>query len=329
MKGRLERQLQVQQSLEKRLDDYPALLKEFYYSEQKHSYKTKQMYFLYIRRFLDCVGKDVTEITPSDINRFLVSISMKNGGTEETSGTYRATVWSALNSFFEFCERSDVIEHNPMNKVDRPTPKRSEDVERCVVTPEEFQRILQNVKEGVNQYTRSRNYAPFRVRDELIFKMLIYTGLRVAALMEINVDDIDFKEATVNTVNKRGKVFVIPLNSEIMPCLNKYMEARKRILKGREEDALFLSKNGKRMSVSTVEHTIKIYTYNVDKNISPHKFRGTYATMLYEATHDISFVQDCMGHSSAATTKIYVKSNAEKQRRIAGDILKKQLNVQK
>ena len=90
----------------------------------------------------------------------------------------------------------------------------------------------------------------------------------------------------------------------------EWLIKRTELLAGNKEDALFISNQKKRMGQTAITDVVKKYSVNIKgKNISPHKLRATYGTMLYDLSHDIYFVQECMGHASPKTTELYTRGN--------------------
>jgi site-specific recombinase XerD len=108
----------------------------------------------------------------------------------------------------------------------------------------------------------------------------------------------------------------------VLSILEAWMNKRKQLLNGKDEDALFISNQRKRIGNTTVYDIVKKYSSNIkEKKISPHKLRATYGTHLYNETRDIKFVQDQMGHSNPKTTELYIRGNQEADRRKAADIM--------
>ena len=321
MKGRLEHQLNAEQSIELRLAEAPPILTNYYYYLHTKEYKTKDLYFTYVRRFLMEVNKDIKDITQNDIDLFLTKLIKRKDGSGYNTDTYRATYWSALNSFFTFCvDSAELITKNPLKGSKRPQVKRADEVKRCVLTANDLNVVYSNINsmtDGDSLFKRME-----QSRDTLIIRMLERTGLRVTALTEINLNDIDYDEMKIHTVNKRRKELEIPLPNSALPYLWDWLEVREEFLAGEDCDALFISSHKKRISQATVSKIVKKYTYNIaNKNITPHKFRGTFATNLYNASGDIKYVKECLGHSNISTTQIYIQEDKMKQRRRADAML--------
>ena len=139
------------------------------------------------------------------------------------------------------------------------------------------------------------------LRDKLIIQLLYATGLRVSELCNLNVDDIEEEKIFVH-LGKGSKDRVVFMDENTKKLLEEYIRNRKG-----EEKALILNKNGKRISQRSIQNIIKKYAKKakINKKITPHTLRHTFATHMLQNDADIVVIKDLLGHSNLSTTQIY------------------------
>lgn len=300
MNGRTEHKIKTEQKTLNKIKNCKHELSGFYnYMSSKYEHKTKELYINYIIKFLNDVNKDIADITIEDLNSYLTNLSYKNiesKGLTETSGTYRATVHSAIKLYFSYLLSVNTINENIMEYVPRPKRKRDNMIERTCLEPKEIQIMINNIKEDhINEHQKNR--------DLLILMIFLYTGIRCTALTEINMEDINKENLTLTIIDKRNKKRKFIIDDEVIKLYNKvcyYNKMRKWKTK-----ALFVSNRGNRISSSEIGKLIEKYTKNIKKT-TPHKLRRTFGTNMYKETGDIYAVQAALGHEDIRTTQIYV-----------------------
>lgn len=335
MKGRLENQLKSEQILENKMPHLPEYIQAFYYRlVSEVEYKTAETYIRYIEHLLKFVntylpGKTLLELTTADMDRYFNSIrykSTKSSTKERTSGAYRGTVYSALNKLFIFLNKEGYMQQNPLQNLVRPSSAR-DNTKQISLTPDEIDILIEQVKSGVGSDQAIARQKKWKDRDLCIVLLFLYTGMRVTALTEININDIDWDNQVLHIVDKRDVPFDIPLPDKIMPYIKAWMDTRLEILDYNIfMQPLFISNQKTRISVKSVERIIAKYSINIDKKITPHKLRSTYGTSLYKETGDIYFVQECMGHANIRTTTRYVVKD-ENAKAKAVDIMSKVIKI--
>ena len=303
MNGRTENKIKTEQKTLKKINESEFELNGFYnYMSSKYEHKTKELYINYVIKFLRYLSKNISEITPEDINSYLTNLIYKkeNNEIKETSGTYRATVHSALKLYFLYLMENDIISNNPMISVPRPKRKKDSLIERVYLENNELQKIINNVEfKEKNVYRKNR--------DLLILMIFLYTGIRCTALTEINEEDINIRNKTLVVIDKRNKKRIFNVDSQIISQYMKVINDNKRF-KGKT-NALFVSNRGLRISSSTVSKTLEKYSFNLNKHVTPHKLRRSFGTTLYKETGDIFAVKNALGHEDIRTTQIYVDNN--------------------
>jgi integrase/recombinase XerC len=303
MNGRTENKIKVEQKTIKKINESEFELNGFYnYMSSKYEHKTKELYINYVLKFLRSVNKSITDITYEDISIYLTNLIYKEDENviKETSGTYRATIHSALKLYFSYLNESHIINNNPILSVPRPKSKKDSLIERVYLESDELQKIINNViKKEKNMHRKNR--------DLLMLMIFLYTGIRCTALTEINIEDIDIKKKTLTVIDKRNKKRTYNIDDDLVSLYQKVVNDNKRF-KGKT-NALFVSNRGLRMTSSTVSKTLEKYSFDIDKHVTPHKLRRSFGTTLYKETGDIYAVKSALGHEDIRTTQIYVNTS--------------------
>ena len=310
--GRLEREINELNKISSKLNEFPRVIRDyFYYLEAADkSYTTIKVYINYVVNLMDyCTNYTYQEdfyktITSSVINEYMSSIRYKigpHGESIKVGNGIRATRWSALNTFFTYLKNNQLIDSNPMTQTFRPSYKQEKNV--TFLNEEEIQQCINNVYQNCTQ--------KFINRDVCIISLGISMGLRVSAITQINLEDIDFKNNTIRVVEKGNKHRVMNFGENLKQKLVAWINDRDEYFCDVSTNALFVSRKRNRISVSAVEDMISKYTKNIDKHITPHKLRATCATNLYKKTGDIYMVAEQLGHANIATSKIYTEIDHE------------------
>jgi site-specific recombinase XerC len=184
-----------------------------------------------------------------------------------------------------------------MEQTFRPSCKQERHV--TFLSEEEIKQCLDNVHENCTE--------KFINRDICIISLGVSIGLRVSAITQINLEDIDFDTNTIKVIEKGNKYRVMNFGSNLRQKLVAWIEDRNKYFGDVDTNALFISRKKNRISVSAVEDMITKYTKNIGKHITPHKLRATCATNLYKKTGDIYMVAEQLGHANIATSKIYTE----------------------
>jgi len=210
----------------------------------------------------------------------------------------RARKVSSLKSFFKYLLKTHKISENVMAELEFP---KSHSKLPHYLSYDESIKLLQSI-DGDN-----------KIRDFCIIMLFLNCGLRVSELCGINLGDI--KDETLRVLGKGGKERVVYLNEATQSAVSSYMDIRSNVrnVKQKDEKALFISRNGNRISTSTVKWLVKKYcSYaGLDSRISVHKLRHTSATLMYKNGVDVKAVQEVLGHEHLNTTEIYTHADSE------------------
>ena len=157
------------------------------------------------------------------------------------------------------------------------------------------------------------------IRDRAMLETLYATGIRVSELLGINCCAINYEMRFVRVFGKGAKERIVPIGGMALKWLKKYLtEARESFHKGKAADALFMSVRGTRMTRQGFWKIIKAHavTAGIDKVITPHTFRHSYATHLLDAGADLRIVQELLGHVDISSTQIYTFVSRKRLREI-------------
>lgn len=229
---------------------------------------------------------------------------------------------AAIRSMFKFYYKKNQIAADPAALVD--TPKIHEKtITRLDVN--EVANLLDAVETGEKLSGRQKAFhEKTKKRDLALTTLLLGTGMRVSECVGINIRDLDFRNNAVRVTRKGGNEVFLYFGDEVREALEDYLEERKStVTKEEGEDALFLSSQGKRINVRSVQNLVKKYSSGITvKNISPHKLRSTFGTNLYQETGDIYLVADALGHADVNTTRKHYAEVEEYRRRMATSKIK-------
>lgn len=258
--------------------------------------------------------KDVTKSTLEDYLGTLQKYSVKTIKRK----------FACVRSLFHYLEYQDLIDQNPFHRfhLNIREPYRV----RTAMSIEEVNKLLTTVYNDRPKKLRGQ-YDPLIlkitseefiwIRDVAILELLFVGGLRVSELCCLRFEDLDLNYHAVMIHGKGNKERLIYLeNNEVIDALNHYLYFRKKV--NRDSSYLFISKFGQMLSTQAVRNLVTKYTRlsGLSKNITPHVFRHTFATLLLEEGVDIKYIQDFLGHSSINTTQIYLHTTTNQKRRI-------------
>lgn len=317
MSGRLEKENVLKRKIENRLKNAPTIMEEYYYSliSAGKSYDTAYRYINYVISFINFTFTDEDKekfylnVKPLHINRYIASLRNKNvnGRVERTSDSIRSVQWSALNSFFQFLV-PDYISSNPVENTIRPKMKDNPKV--TYLTPEEISKVMANVKWNANK--------KFINRDLCLLKLGFSTGLRVSAIVQIDIEDIDFDDNYIKVTEKGDYDNYVMFGENLKSQIIAWLKDREEYFPDCDSNALFVSKFNQRISDDMVAEMLKKYSAGVtDKKVTPHVMRHSCATNLYEKTGDIYLCAKQLNHKNVSTTQRYAELSKEKQKRAA------------
>jgi len=269
------------------MDELNDVLEQFkaYLEFRGYSQGTIKQYLNDVRLFVKITNSMPWEANSKTILFFLLDLKRKR--SYKSSTLYRKIC--SLKTFYEFLKRIGLTNENPIDNIERPKLRKrlpqfltEEEVEKLIMVADNF-------------------------RNKLIVRLLYTTGLRVSELVNLNWEDIDFKNKEIIVRSgKGGKGRIVLVDETTLKMLLKYKE-----MTGKNRGSIF------DLSVRTVQHIIKELRERakLTKKVTPHVLRHTFATHLLEAGADIRAIQELLGHSSLSTTQIYTHVTREHIRR--------------
>jgi integrase/recombinase XerD len=211
-----------------------------------------------------------------------------------------------VRSFYKYLQREGIYESSPTLKVDIPKYWNKLPVVLNIV---EVEKLLEAPDVNV----------PLGIRDKSMLEVIYATGLRVSELVSLKMENINHQVGYLTTMGKGSKERVVPLGETALHWIKEYITTvRVPLLKGRSSSVLFLNYAGRRMTRQGFWKIIRSYALKagIDKKISPHVIRHSFATHLLERGADLRSLQIMLGHSDISTTQIYTHVNAERLRSV-------------
>ena len=267
---------------------------------------------------------DIDEIDSQLIERFMSYIAYydKDDGTVFTNGERgKLRKLSSLRAFFKYFFNKDMLKANVASKVRSPKLH-----EKPIIRLEENETAELmyscDTLSGFSEHQKKYN-ENFKTRDNAIISLFLTTGIRVSECVGLNVDDINFNLNSFRVTRKGGNQVILYFGEETAEILKNYLLYRDTLQIPKEEQALFISSQKKRMSVRSMEYLVKKYAKVATplKKITPHKLRSTYGTNLYRETKDIYIVAEVLGHKDVNTTKKHYAAITDDVRRsVAGKV---------
>ena len=273
----------------------------------------------------DISPMDIENLSPYEIEAYLNYIEIyrdANGNIVKNGSRGKGRKLAAIRSMVKYFEKKQVIRFNPTASVDTPKLR---DKEIIRLEGDEIGAMLDVVDTGEGLSERQQKYQEnTRMRDLAIVGLLLGTGIRVSELVGIDVDDVNFKDMSFVVTRKGGARVILYFSDEVAGYLYDYYRLRTADKTLKNEPALFLSLQKRRITTRAVENIVKKYSAVATplKHITPHKLRSTYGTQLYRSTGDIYVVADVLGHKDVNTTKRHYAAITEDIRRNAATKVK-------
>jgi integrase/recombinase XerC len=228
------------------------------------------------------------------IRRYLGEL--KKNGLAHTSIARKV---ASLRSFFNYLSRVGLVKLNPMHLLQ--SIKKERRLPKFLYYPQ------------VDDLLKLPDTADFLgLRDRAVMEVIYSSGLRVSEAVGLTSADLDFERKTVKVLGKGGRERVVPLGTVAINWLEKYMSERAR--KTFKTAKLFLNKSGTALSDRSVRRIVDRYVkaLAIEKSVSPHTLRHSFATHLLENGADLRMVQELLGHKNLSTTQIYTHITRER-----------------
>jgi integrase/recombinase XerD len=209
---------------------------------------------------------------------------------------------AAVKSFFAFLVAERKIQNDPTENISSPKVNKS------------LPKPLSLTEIDVLLAEPAKSSTPEAMRDVAMLELLYASGMRVSELMDLNVNDINLKAGFVRCLGKGSKERIIPIHDRAVRSVKEYIsEARPHLLKGKEEQALFLNRRGDRLTRQGLWLILKGHAKaaGIKKVVTPHTLRHSFATHILSGGADLRAVQELLGHANISSTQIYTHLTSE------------------
>ena len=269
-----------------------ARFRQYLVYEKGLSPKSVEAYLHDVQLLADFLGEDkIADATFEDLQKFL-----KHLYESDFNARSQARIVSGMRAFYRYLIYASVREDDPTELLDAPKigmhlPD--------VLTVEE----IQNIMDVIDLST------PEGHRNRAMVEVMYGCGLRVSELVTLRLSNLFFDDGFIKVVGKGNKERLIPIGKTAINAVNQYVEGKRKLLKIKkgEEDYVFLNRRGAHLTREMVFMLVKkwVAAAGIDKTVSPHTFRHSFATHLIEGGADLRAVQEMLGHESITTTEIY------------------------
>lgn len=305
--GRLEKETQFYEKMKIKLQGMPKILSEYCTSMRanRKAYTTVGVYINNVLHFANFVydGKIPEDfyknITPGDVESYMISLETREtkDGIKRTGDDILQARWSSLNTFFEWLIQRGYVDKNPIKVVNRP--KNNTEHKVSYLSKTEINKLFRAIDREPNKVAA--------MRDRTVISLALATGLRVSAISNINIDDIDFENSIINVIEKRQKVRGISIGDNTKNMLRDWIEVRNEEFAEVDSPALFISQKNTRLSGDAISDALTKYCNEAGiKRITPHKLRASAACALAKAGVPVKAIAKQLGHSNTQVTMRYI-----------------------
>ena len=269
--------------------------------EKSLSLNTIQSYNLDIDDFFSYLQdvkliKELNEVDDNILNGYLIYLQKRD--TKHLKKYSQKSInrfISSLKSFFKFLSNENLIDSNPVEKIETPRSARRLP---AVLSIEEIDQMLK--QPDITD--------KLELRDRAILETMYASGLRVSELINLEINNVFFSDGILRITGKGSKERIVPVGREALHFIEKYIKDCRGNIKNKfSENVLFLNFRGKKLSRMAIWDIVKKYCLKagIKKEIHPHTLRHTFATHLLQGGADIRIIQEMLGHSDISTTQIY------------------------
>ena len=292
-----------------RLEDKLAAYLEYCEYRKELDRKTLKAYRIDLRQYFEyiCVDEPDKEKIEEYVTHLHKSYKQK---------TVKRKI-ASIKAFYNYLEETEIIAESPFRKI---KVKFKETVTLPRIIPrEEIEKLLNHMYQCLNENDKASR--KFMLRDVALIEVFFATGARVYEISNIRDDSINLNTGLIRLMGKGGKERYVQIsNTSILEVLKKYYDENEQSIK--KSGYFFVNNRESRYTEQSIRLMLKKYTKQagIERNITPHMFRHSFATYLIEEGVDVSCVQQILGHSSIKTTQIYIHIAAKKQAEILKEL---------
>ena len=240
---------------------------------------------------------DMLHVEESDIRNFIYFVA------DFLAPSTQARILSSLNHFYNFLILQNAIQNNPVTFIELPRQTRKLPV---VLSVDEIDLLQSSINFGKDE----------GIRNDAIIETMYSCGLRVSEVIGLKLSDLYFVEGFIKVLGKGSKQRFVPIASSAVKKINSYIAENRSHLKIKveAEDILFLNRRGAQLTRAMIFTILKDLTKiaGLNKNVSPHTLRHSFATHLLENGADLRSIQLMLGHESITTTEVYLHLDKQK-----------------
>lgn len=252
--------------------------------------------------FLEREGLTVSEIMYRDLRHYFAQMveSGKNASSVNRS-------MSSLRTYFKFLQREERIAKNPMTLIKALKTAKKLPV---VVEKEKLVRLLDQMEQEKDGFESCRDY--------MVMELLFGTGIRLAELLKIKEQDIDFFNKNILILGKRNKERLVPINNLLLKELKNYLQQKATQFVDTNNSLLIVTKEGKPAYAKLIYDIVhrQLTLISTQGKRSPHILRHTFATALLDNGADLNAIKELLGHAGLAATQVYTHNSAERLKSI-------------
>ena len=292
-----------------RLEDKLAAYLEYCEYRKELDRKTLKAYRIDLRQYFEyiCVDEPDKEKIEEYVTHLHKSYKQK---------TVKRKI-ASIKAFYNYLEETEIIAESPFRKI---KVKFKETVTLPRIIPrEEIEKLLNHMYQCLNENDKASR--KFMLRDVAVIEVFFATGARVYEISNIRDDSINLNTGLIRLMGKGGKERYVQIsNTSILEVLKKYYDENEQSIK--KSGYFFVNNRESRYTEQSIRLMLKKYTKQagIERNITPHMFRHSFATYLIEEGVDVSCVQQILGHSTIKTTQIYIHIAAKKQAEILKEL---------
>lgn len=268
------------------LAEYLSFLK----TERGLSPLTQKNYARDIQLLLDYAkGQSLASISSADIRKIIAQSHSKGLGGKSIS-----RLLSSWRGFFDYLINRHQFKHNPANGL--RAPKSAKKLPKALSIEQAIKLVDIDEQD------------PLSIRDHAILELFYSSGLRLSELVALDIGQLDFVEGTATVTGKGNKTRIVPLGTQAMTAIQQWLATRNHLVKQSiDNQAVFISKQGKRISTRNVQSRLKNWAVKqgIDSSVHPHMLRHSFASHVLQSSGDLRAVQEMLGHANISTTQVY------------------------
>jgi integrase/recombinase XerC len=270
--------------------DYLNQYLDFLHFERGLSDNTRNNYARDIEQLIQLSQPaDLASLQITQIRKYVAILHSKGLG-----GKSIARMLSSWRGFYNYLAQRHQFKHNPV--IGMRAPKSPKTLPQAL-SIEQASKLVDIVEDDA-----------LSQRDHAILELFYSSGLRLSELVGLNIDHIDFAEGTVIVTGKGNKTRIVPLGAHAASAIQTWLPVRARMLmRNPSEKAVFISKQGRRISGRNIEYRMKAWSIKqgLHMSVHPHMLRHSFATHVLQSSGDLRAVQEMLGHANISTTQVY------------------------